>query len=161
MSDRALKVIRAKLDVIFKKLFTENIDLLHDFLASVLRIPYESIKNVKIRNSEILPSIIDGKLSRMDIKMQVDNRLINIEMQYGTEANYRERSLFLWSQLFAGELKSGNDYKELKQSICIILSLDYKFGSTVKQSRDLQLHVSDISFSFHWFISVSSVVCSR
>ena len=51
--------------------------------------------------------------------------------------------------------------KKLKRNICVTLSLDYKFGNTVKQSRDLQLHVSDISFGFHWFISVSSVVCSR
>ena len=51
--------------------------------------------------------------------------------------------------------------KKLKRSICVTFSLDYKFGNTVKQSRDLQLHVSDISFSFHWFISVSLVVCSR
>ena len=50
--------------------------------------------------------------------------------------------------------------KKLKRSICVTFSLDYKFGNTVKQSRDIQLHVSNISFSFHWFISVSSVVCS-
>ena len=48
-----------------------------------------------------------------------------------------------------------------KNSSEVTFSLDYKFGNTVKQSRDLQLHISDISFSFHWFISVSSVVCSR
>lgn len=36
-------VISAKLDVIFKKIFTENKDMLHDFVASMLDIPSESI----------------------------------------------------------------------------------------------------------------------
>ena len=31
-------VVSAKLDVIFKKLFTENSDLLHSFVASILGI---------------------------------------------------------------------------------------------------------------------------
>lgn len=116
MSDN---VIKAKLDIIFKKLFTENTDLLHDFLASTLEIPYNSIKNIIIQNPEILPFTINGKLSRMDIKILVDNRVINIEMQIGNESDYRDRALFLWSKLFIGELKSGEDYDELKQSICI------------------------------------------
>lgn len=37
-------VVSAKLDVIFKKLFTENEDLLHSFVASMLDIPTESSK---------------------------------------------------------------------------------------------------------------------
>ena len=32
-------VVSAKLDVIFKKLFTENEDLLHSFVASMLGYP--------------------------------------------------------------------------------------------------------------------------
>jgi len=51
--------------------------------------------------------------------------------------------------------------KKFTLRICVTFSWDYKFGNTLKQSRDLQLHISDISFSFHWFISVISVVCSR
>ncbi|MDR0196640.1 MAG: Rpn family recombination-promoting nuclease/putative transposase, partial [Oscillospiraceae bacterium] len=112
-------VIRAKLDIIFKKMFIENTDLLHDFLSSALDIPYDSIKNIVIQNPELLPGTVDGKLSRMDIKMRVDDRVINAEMQISYETDYRDRALFLWSKLFAGELKSGDEYEELKQSVCI------------------------------------------
>ena len=112
-------VIKPKLDVIFKKLFIENTDLLHDFLASTLDIPHDSIRNIKIENPEMLPNAIDGKLSRMDIKMEVDNRVINAEMQISSEADYRDRALYLWAMLYTGELKRGNEYELLKQSICI------------------------------------------
>lgn len=48
-------VVSAKLDVIFKKLFTENSDLLHSFVASMLDIPPESIKEITISNPELPP----------------------------------------------------------------------------------------------------------
>ena len=112
-------VLKAKLDIIFKKLFTENIQLLIDLLSSLLEIPIESIKNVKVKNSEILPDSIEGKFVKMDINMEVDGKLINIEMQYGKDYNYKERTLFYWSKLYSGELKSGEGFEDLKQSICI------------------------------------------
>jgi predicted transposase/invertase (TIGR01784 family) len=112
-------VIRAKLDIIFKKMFIENTDLLHDFLATVLEMPHDSIKNIVVRNPELLPDVVDGKLSRVDILLKVDDRVVNVEMQIACETDYRDRALFHWSKLFAGELKGGDDYENLKQSICI------------------------------------------
>lgn len=41
-------VVLAKLDIIFKKLFSENEDLLHDFGDSILDILSESIKLYKL-----------------------------------------------------------------------------------------------------------------
>ena len=35
----ARDVVSAKLDIIFKKLFTENKDMLHSFVASMLDVP--------------------------------------------------------------------------------------------------------------------------
>jgi predicted transposase/invertase (TIGR01784 family) len=112
-------VIRAKLDIIFKKMFIENTDLLHDFLAAMLEMPLDAIKDIEVKNPEILPDAIEGKLSRMDIKMRVDDRVINAEMQISYEPDYRDRALFLWSKLYTGELKSGDEYEDLKQSICL------------------------------------------
>ena len=115
----AKSAIRAKLDIIFKKLFSENLDLLHELLAGLLQLPKNSIKNIVIKNSEILPDSISGKFVRMDLNMEVDNQLINVEMQYGTDSHYKDRTLFYWAKLYGGELQSGEDYSKLKQSICI------------------------------------------
>lgn len=51
----ARDVVTAKLDIIFKKIFTENKDMLHSFVASMLEIPSESISDITIANSEIPP----------------------------------------------------------------------------------------------------------
>jgi len=111
--------VKAKLDVVFKKLMSENPDLLQDFLASMLKIPYESIKDIKILNSEILPETISGKFSRLDLKMDVDGKLINAEIQIKDTNEYKDRAMYYWTKLYGGDLKSGEDYIDLKTSITI------------------------------------------
>jgi len=119
MSNIGENAVKAKLDIIFKKLMCENSDLLHDFLASMLKIPYESIKDIKILNSEIMPETISGKFSRLDLKMEVDGKLINAEIQIKDTNEYKDRAMYYWTKLYGGELKSGEDYIDLKKSITI------------------------------------------
>ena len=125
-------IVKAKLDIIFKKLFSDknNEDLLHDFLSSMLEIPYEDIKHIVVENSEVLPDSISGKFSRLDIRMTVDNRLVNCEMQIAKEDAFRDRSLFYWSKLYSGDLKSGDEYDKLKQSISINIINFNEFDTT-------------------------------
>ena len=99
-------VVSAKLDVIFKKLFTENEDLLHSFVASMLDIPTESIKTIKISNPELPPETVESKFSRLDLSLNVDDKLINVEIQVKMEPDYRDRTLFYWAKLYTSELKS-------------------------------------------------------
>ncbi|MCI7766548.1 MAG: Rpn family recombination-promoting nuclease/putative transposase [Oscillospiraceae bacterium] len=112
-------VISAKLDIIFKKLFTENEDMLYSFVASMLDIPQESISEIKITNPELPPETLSGKFSRLDLSLKVDNRLVNVEIQVKNDNDYRDRTLFYWAKLYSSELKSGEDYSELKQTITI------------------------------------------
>jgi predicted transposase/invertase (TIGR01784 family) len=109
--------VRLKLDIVFKKTFTEDGELLQGLLSDLLQL--ESIKNITIRNSEILPDSLNGKYVRMDLNLEADGRLINVELQYRFDPDYKDRALFNWSKLYGGELKSGGDYKDLKPSICI------------------------------------------
>ena len=115
----ARNVISAKLDIIFKKIFTENEDMLHSFVASMLDIPQESISEIKITNPELPPETMAGKFSRLDLSLKVDDKLVNVEIQVKNDADYRDRTLFYWAKLYSSELKSGEDYSELKQTITI------------------------------------------
>ncbi len=117
----ARDIVSAKLDIIFKKIFAveENEDLLHDFLSSLLEIPYNDIQKIYVQNPEILPEATDGKFSRMDLKLLVDNRLINVEMQINPQTDFNDRTLYYWSKMYSDELKSGERYDLLKQSIII------------------------------------------
>ena len=92
-------VVSAKLDIIFKKFFTENVDMLYSFVASMLDIPQESISEIKITNPELPPESLEGKFSRLDLNLKVDNRLVNVEIQVKNEPDYRDRTLFYWAKL--------------------------------------------------------------
>ena len=112
-------IVKAKLDVIFKRLFADedNLDLLHDFLSSLLEIPHDSITNIVVQNPEIMPESISGKFSRMDLKLTVNDSLVNVEMQIKDEPDFRDRVLFYWAKLYSGDLKSGDEYGETESCL--------------------------------------------
>ena len=89
----ARDVVSAKLDIIFKKIFTENKDMLTSFISSILDIPIESISEIEITNPELPPETLSGKFSRLDLSMKFDGRLVNVEIQVKNDPHYRDRTL--------------------------------------------------------------------
>ena len=75
------EIISASHDVVFKALFVRNPDLLRVFLHDVLDLPLTDNDEVTILNPELIPESADGKLSRLDIHVNMANRKFNIEMQ--------------------------------------------------------------------------------
>lgn len=112
-------VVSVKLDIIFKKFFTENKDMLHEFVAAMLDIPKERISQIIITNPEMPPDSLVGKFSRLDLSLRVDDKLVNVEIQMKNEPDFRDRTLFYWAKLYASELRSGEEYGNLKQTITI------------------------------------------
>ena len=119
--DRNEKIVKLKLDIIFKRIFGDanNTDIIAAFVSDLLEIPRSSIKEIYINNVELAPEYIDQKFSRLDLKLNIDGRIVNIEMQVNKEVDFNERTLYYWSKLYSDELKAGEEYGELKQTICI------------------------------------------
>ncbi len=115
------EIISLKNDLAFKRAFSNknNIDMLQDLLSSILDIPFESIKDINIRNNELLPERKNEKYSILDINLMADDKLINIEMQVAQESFFADRTLYYWARLYTSELKSGDGYDKLQQAICI------------------------------------------
>lgn len=114
-------IVKAKLDIIFKKLFadTKNQNILHAFISDILDIPYNDIKRIEIADPEMVPDAMDEKFCRLDVKLNVNDKLVNIEIQINNEGFYEDRSTYNWARLFTSDLKSGENYGELKQCITI------------------------------------------
>ncbi len=114
-------IISLKNDLAFKRAFSDknNVDMLQDLLASILDVPYESIENINIKNTELVPKMENEKYSILDINLSVDGRLINIEMQVAKESYFKDRTLYYWAKLFTSELKKSEDYGNLQQTVCI------------------------------------------
>ncbi len=123
-----MDIIKAKLDVVFKKLFTSDDEVLKGFISDMLDIPKADIGQITVNNPNILPSVLfvqDGKQAQLDLKLSVDDKIVNVEIQLCNKGNFPDRSVYYWSKMFSDELKKSEDYADLKRTICINI-LDFK-----------------------------------
>ncbi|MGL4992481.1 MAG: Rpn family recombination-promoting nuclease/putative transposase [Sarcina sp.] len=117
-----------KMDFIFKNIFgtEKNSKILISFLNAVLDTKFP-IMSVEVKNTDIEKSFIEDKFSRLDVKAVTNNNeIINIEIQLKNEYNMIKRSLYYWSKLYEEQLGEGDDYSELKRTICINI-LNFKY----------------------------------
>ena len=119
--DRNTKILKLKLDIIFKRIFGDpaNKNIIKTFIEDLLELPQGSIQELYMDNVELVPENIDHKFSRLDLKIKVDDMIVNIEMQVNYEYYFNDRTLFYWSKLYSGELMDGEEYDKLRQTICI------------------------------------------
>ena len=120
-------IVKLKLDTIFKRVFGDprKKHITAAFLADVFEIPKSRIKDILFENVELPVEYVNQKFSRLDVKLTVDDKIIDIEIQIWHDTDYAARSLFYWSKLYSDQLKAGQEYNELKKTICInILGYD-------------------------------------
>ncbi|AOR24742.1 Rpn family recombination-promoting nuclease/putative transposase [Clostridium taeniosporum] len=120
-----------KIDFIFKNIFgtEKNSRILISFLNSVLK-NNDPIKSVEIKNTDIEKAFVEDKFSRLDVKATTsNNEIINIEIQLKNEYNMIKRSLYYWSKLYEEQLNEGDDYSQLKRTVCINI-LNFKYLKT-------------------------------
>lgn len=149
------RIVKLKLDIIFKRVFgnPQNEDIIKSFLSAMLEIP---IEKVKVRNVEIPPENIEKKFCRLDVNLEVDGRVINIELQINNEGNFIERTLFYWSKLYIEPLDAGEDYDLLRETICInIVDFDLfkspNYHSHFKIMEKQRRETLTDKFSIHFF----------
>jgi predicted transposase/invertase (TIGR01784 family) len=116
--------IRPTNDFAFKKTFGSpaNKLALVSLLNAILELRHQ-IVDVTIENPFNLQDFHDDKLSILDIRA-VDGRgaIYDIEMQLSIFSGLVKRIVFYGCEVFAGQLKTGDDYKDLKPvySICLL-----------------------------------------
>lgn len=119
--DRNAKIVKLKLDIIFKRVFGDarNDEIIKAFIEDLLEMKRGTIEEIIIENVELPPGELDKKFSRLDLKMKVNNQTVNIELQVKPENDFGDRTLFYWAKIFTEELGSGEEYGDLRKTICI------------------------------------------
>lgn len=152
------RIVMLKLDVIFKRVFgnDNNKAIISAFVSDLLEIPRDSINAIYINNVELTPEYFEQKFSRLDLRLDVDGRTVNIEMQVNSEPDFKERTLFYWSKLYSEDLKAGDEYGELKQTICInIINFDLfdcqDYHSIFKVFESERKELLTDKFAIHFF----------
>ena len=120
-----------KVDLVFKNIFgsEKHPEILISFLNAIIK-PTIPIVGVEIQGTEINKQFIDDKYSRLDVKATTsNNEIINIEIQLKDEHNMIKRSLYYLSKMYEEQLGEGEDYSNLKRTICINI-LNFKYLKT-------------------------------
>ena len=148
----------ARNDYAFKKLFgrAENIIILQDFLAAVLELDKEELKDTVIENPTVGNYHADEKQGILDIKLTLrDGQKINIEMQNLWEPHYEKRTYFYWASRYLEKFEPGRGYKYLTRCVNIHI-LGERFPLTkelhsiyrVMNVRTFQPFSDDLEFHF-------------
>lgn len=107
-------------DALFKNIFAKNNDITLSLINSV----FEFQGSTLISDIEFIDRNLDaeeeyGKESRLDLLgRSSDGTIINLEIQVAKQEYMGRRSLYYWSRLY-NELKSGEEYTELKRTVAI------------------------------------------
>ncbi|MDM8525605.1 Rpn family recombination-promoting nuclease/putative transposase [Desulfococcaceae bacterium HSG8] len=105
-------LLSPRLDLIFKKIFTKDMEILADLINSVLDLSGDrKIRTVVVKNPAILPEELTKKFIILDIRAtDNENRNYDIEMQVRKYTAYSKRILYYLSRMYSEQLESGKDY---------------------------------------------------
>lgn len=108
-------------DVVFKALFSRHPHLLSDLINAV-RYPAAAITVRHILNPHILPTDLEGKHIVLDILAEdAHGQRLGIEMQLQPFRHWPQRNVYGVARSLAGQLKAGQNYRDLKPAIGISL----------------------------------------
>jgi len=119
------KILPPKVDVVFKLLFGDvrNIDILTDFLKSVLNLSEDEYEKITITDTHLKREAIDDKLGVVDVKLTTKNgTIIHIEIQVAKETAFPERITYYNAKILVTQLKSSEEYFKLDKVITIAIA---------------------------------------
>lgn len=110
-------------DLVFKALFATHLPLLTDLINAVLH-PAPPVTVQRVLNPNILPAELAGKNIVLDILAEdTDGQRLGIEMQLQRFLHWPQRNIYGVARSLAGQLRAGQDYRQLKPAIGISLLL--------------------------------------
>ena len=120
-------ILPPKSDVVFRLLFGDirNIDLLSDFIKSVLTLPEDDLSEITIVDPHLLRKHPDKKLGILDLKAKTKSgKIVHMEIQLSDLPQMRERLIFYDAGLITDQIDASEDYGVIKKVITILI-VDY------------------------------------
>lgn len=121
MSLKPARFLDPKVDVVFKKIFGNNPDLMKSFLNGLLPLPDDGlIESLTYLTPEQSPRIPTMKNTIVDVKCtDQKGRIFIVEMQLHWSDSFTKRLLFGSSKAYVQQLAKGEDY----QTLCPVYGL--------------------------------------
>ena len=113
-----------KLDIVFWMLFgaEQNRTLLVSLLNAVLA-PAAPIESVEVLHAQPERLAVDDKSIALDVRVRLETgEQVDVEMQSQRRLALRERALYYWARLYAGQLVRGTSYGALRRCAVILIA---------------------------------------
>ena len=118
-------LMKPKIDFAFKEIMTDE-KARTGFLAAVLKIKPEEIKETQILNTNLRKEHEDDKQGILDVRLLLNNDSeLDIEIQLSQIKVWAERSLFYLAKMYTDQIAPGQSYKVFKKCINISI-LDFE-----------------------------------
>ena len=125
-------LMKPKIDFAFKEIM-EDEKARTGFLAAVLRLAPQDIKETHILNSYLRKTHADDKLGILDVRVLMnDNTEIDIEINLSELKVWADRSLFYLSKMYTDQIKPGEDYSKFKKCVSISILNFILFNDTTE-----------------------------
>ena len=114
-SEKPLRLLDPKSDVVFKKIFGQHPELIKSFLNGILPLPKgRLIESITYLTPEQSPRIPSMKNTIVDVKCtDQDGHIFIVEMQMSWSKSFLKRFLFGTSKAFVQQLDAGKAYHTL------------------------------------------------
>ncbi len=114
-----IKLMKPKIDFAFKEIMMDE-KARTGFLAAVLHINPEDIKETHILNTSLRKLHEDDKLGILDVRILLNNDMeIDAEIQLSELEVWADRSLFYTSKMFTEQIEKGQKYDVFKKCVSI------------------------------------------
>ena len=117
-------LMKPKIDFAFKEIMMDGKARI-GFLAAVLHLDPENIKETRILNPYLRKVHEDDKLGILDVRILMnDDAMIDVEIQLSELLVWPDRSLFYAAKMYADQIEHGQKYDVLKKCVSISI-LDF------------------------------------
>ena len=134
--ERKNTILSPKLDIVFQILFGEvgSEEITKDLLSTILD---EQINEIDLNQNIVLRRrTLEDKMGVVDVLAKINNNeYCNIEMQIVDYKNSKKRTLYYWAKKYTQGIQKGDDYKDLKRTICVLIA-DFE----IKDLEELGFH---------------------
>lgn len=124
-------LMKPKVDFAFKQIMTDEKARI-GFLAAILKIKPEDIKETQLLNTDLKKVHEDDKQGILDVRILMnDDTEADIEIQLSELKVWADRALFYLSKIYADQISTGQNYNVFKKCVSIsILNFNLFRGET-------------------------------
>ena len=110
-------------DFIFKRIFGKegNERITKKLLSSIIEDEIADLTLAKEQTTDV--DVVDDKIGILDVEVKLSNGTkLDLEMQFTSQKDIEKRLMFYWSKLYSSNIKSGEEYYNLKRVVVIMFT---------------------------------------